>query len=131
MPDQVSRTLPPVTHEVQDVSLRFITRLLASIGATLLLLVGLAYWIFHDQVADRRFAQPFPEFPSPRLQASPRADMDALRDQQLHALNSAGWQDRAAGTLHTPIEQAMRAVAVEGIGGWPAGNPSVSLGDRR
>ena len=57
--------------------------------------------------------------------------MDAFRAEEMRRLNSAGWQDRAAGTVHIPIDQAMRAVAAEGIPGWPTGAAAASQGDRR
>ncbi len=34
-----------------------------------------------------------------------------LRDEQLRWLESYGWVDRRAGTVHVPIEQAMKRVA--------------------
>ena len=94
-------------------------------------MIGLAWWLFPGEVGDRRFAQPFPDFPGPHLQPSPRADMAAFYAEEMARLNAAGWQDKQAGTLHIPIGQAMRLVAKEGIPGWPTGNPDVSLGDRR
>ena len=129
--DQPTRTLQPARRETKDVGLRFILGLLGLILTVLVLMIGLAWWIFPGEVGDRRFAQPFPAFPSPRLQPSPRVDMAAFRAEEMARLNSAGWQDKQAGTVHIPIDQALRLVAREGIAGWPTGNPSVSLGDRR
>ncbi len=125
------QALPPASREPKDVTFRDMLRLLALIGATLLLLIGVATWLFPQELRDRRFEQPFPAYPTPRLQPSPRADMQAFRAKEMQQLNSAGWQDRAAGVVHIPIEQAMRIVASEGIPGWPAGRADVSLGDRR
>ena len=129
--DASTRTLVPAQRETRDVRLRFMLALLGFIATVLLLMMGLAWWIFPGELADRRFAQPFPAFPAPRLQPSPRADMQAFYAQEMARLGSAGWQDRQAGTVHIPIDQAMRAVAAQGIPGWPAGNTHVSLGDRR
>jgi hypothetical protein len=116
------RVLPPTRHEPKDIGLRFILGLFALIGGTLLLMLALAFVIFPGAVKDLRFTQPFPDFPSPRLQSSPRADMQAFHAEEMARLNSAGWVDRDAHTVHIPIDQAMRAVAAEGIAGWP-GNP--------
>ena len=129
--DQPTRTLQPPQRETQDVGLRFILRLLGLIGTVLMLMIGFAWWLFPAEVADRRFARPFPDFPGPRLQASPRVDMAAFYAEEMARLNSVGWQDKHSGTVHIPIDQAMRLVAKEGIAGWPAGDPNVSLGDRR
>ena len=125
------RTLPPARQEPQDVGVRFMVGLFALIGTTALLLMGLAYWIFPKEVNDDRFAQPFPSYPAPQLQASPPADMRTFYAQEIQRLNSAGWLDRGAGAIHIPIDQAMRDVAREGIPGWPAGRADVSQGARR
>lgn len=126
-----TRSLRPVQTETQDVGVGFIVKLLAFIGACLLLLLGLAYWIFPGQVADRRFAQPLPGFPAPTLQTSPRINMANFYRQEMARLNGVGWTDKAAGRVHIPIEQAMHDLAEHGIPGWPAGRTDVSQGDRR
>ena len=125
------RALPAARHEPSDVGPRFMLVLFALIGGALLLLVGLAYLIFPGEVKDTRFAKPLPSFPTPLLQPAPAVDMQVFYAQEMRQLNGAGWQDRAAGTVHIPIAQAMRAVAAEGIKGWPAGDKTVSEGDRR
>ena len=129
--DAPTRTLPPAQRETRDVGLRFMLALLGFIATVLVLMMGLAWWLFPAEVADRRFAQPFPNFPGPRLQPDPRLDMQAFYAGEMARLDTAGWADRQAGTVHIPIDQAMRALAAEGIPGWPAGDPHVSLGDRR
>ncbi len=125
------RALSPARRERKDVSLRFMLALLALIAAVLLLLLGLSFVIFPGEMQDRRFAQPFPSFPAPRLQPNPALDWTVFHAQEMAKLNSAGWQDRTAGSVHIPIEQAMRAVATEGIKGWPSGSTTASQGDRR
>jgi hypothetical protein len=113
------RALPPVLRESKDVRLTSMLALFALIGSALLLTVAVAYWVFPGSLRDHRFAQPFPQYPNPVLQSDPAADMRAFRAEKLRRLNSAGWVDREAGRVHIPIEQAMRAVAAEGIPGWP------------
>jgi hypothetical protein len=71
-------------------------------------------------MTDQYVARPLPNFAQPQLQASPRADMDRFRSQQLGALNGVYWLDRAHGVVHLPIADAMRKVAEEGIADWPA-----------
>ena len=127
----VDRALQPARHEERDLRPRFVLVFLGGIGCALLLLMLLAYEIYPGEVKDKRFAEPFPTFPSPKLQPSPAVDWQAFYRHEMAQLNSAGWQDRAAGTVHIPIGQAMRAVAAEGIKDWPAGNTTVSQGDRR
>jgi len=125
------RGLVPAHHETSDVTLRLATGLLALAGILLLLLLGLAWLMFPREVKDQRFAQPFPEWPGPRLQVDPAADMKQFHTEEMRRLNIAGWRDRTANTVHIPIDQAMRAVAAEGIPGWPTGDPMASQGDRR
>ena len=125
MPDP-AKALAPARHEPRDVSLGFMLGLFALIGATLLALVALVYGMFPAEVQDRRFARPFPTYQAPRLQPDPAADMRAFRSQELARLNSAGWVDRASGRVHIPIDQAMQAVAREGIPGWPTATPGAA-----
>ena len=39
--------------------------------------------------------------------------------EEMQRLNGTGWIDKAKGTVHIPIADAMRKVAEEGIPGWP------------
>jgi hypothetical protein len=125
------RALPPARHEVQDISLRLIVGLLALAGVLLVLLIALARLMFPAEVKDARFSQPFPAWPAPMLQTDPAADMNRFYAAEIQRLNSAGWQDRAAGTVHIPIDQAMRAVVAEGIPGWPSGGTTVGQPEPR
>ena len=124
------RALPPAAHEPRDVRLRLILLLFALTAGLLLLLMGVAWWLFPGVVKDQRFAQPFPTWPEPRLQLNAADDMRRFHTREMAQLNSAGWQDRAAGTVHIPIDQAMRAVVADGIPDWP-GDVAASQGDRR
>ncbi len=131
MSDQLTdRALPPAAHEPRDVRLRLILALFALTAGLLLLLLGVAWWIFPHAVKDERFARPFPSWPAPSLQLDAADDMRRFHAQEMPQLNSAGWQDRAAGTVRIPIDQAMRAVVAEGIPGWPT-DAAASQGDRR
>ena len=93
--------------------------LLGLVATCLLLIIGLAALLFPHELDDQRFALPAPAFPAPRLQTSPPADMRAFYAGEMAQLNGVGWQDRAHGIVHMPIEQAMQKVAREGIAGWP------------
>jgi len=128
-----NRALPPVRREGRDVGPRFMLGLLGLIAVTLVLMLAIAYFVFPGEMRDDRFSQPFPRFPGPVLQPSPQVDMEAFYAEEMERLNGTGWQDRAAGKVHIPIDQAMRAVAAEGIPGWPTGPgaAAASKGDRR
>lgn len=121
------RLLPPARREAGDVTFRSMLALLTLIGSTLVLLLLLAWWLYPVTVDDRRFAQPFPAYPAPRLQPSPRADMEAFRAQQMRELNGTYWQQKSAGTIHLPIDRAMALVAREGIKDWPRSAPAKTV----
>ena len=122
--------MPPVRHEPSDVAFGAMLALFALILSVLLLMLGTAYWLFPQEVQDRRFARPFPDYPAPRLQPSPAVDMSVFHAREMRQLNSAGWQDQGRGIVHIPIGQAMGEVAREGIPGWPTG-AAASEGARR
>ena len=61
----------------------------------------------------------YPDYPSPKLQGNPAADMLAFRTAELARLNSFGWDDQAKGIGHIPIDDAMRQIAASGIPDWP------------
>src|SRR5262249_2386448 len=46
--------------------------------------------------------------PGPRLERFPREEIFHFRQAEEAALTSYGWVDKAAGTVHIPIEDAMR-----------------------
>jgi hypothetical protein len=114
------RVLRPVLREKNDIGPRFMLLLLGGIGLSVVLLLVLAWLLFPHELKDQRFAQPFPQYPAPALQADPPAEMQAFYAREMQQLHSAGWIDKQAGIVHIPIDQAMQAVVKEGIKGWPA-----------
>jgi len=56
-----------------------------------------------------------PQFPEPRLQVAPEADLAALRAREDAELNSYGWVDRKAGIIRIPIGRAMDLVVERGL----------------
>ncbi len=111
--------LPPARYEPSDVSSR------SALVAFPLILLGLfvsallVLWIYPASVTDRRMPSPVPVYPSPRLQADPQADMQRFLATELARLNSGGWDDKARGIGHIPIDDAMRRIATSGIPDWP------------
>jgi hypothetical protein len=116
MPEPV---LPPAQFERTDVTARAAVIVFPAILVGLLLSVLLVWWIFPRVTVDRRLPSPIPLYPSPRLQSDPAADMQKFQAAELARLNSAGWDDRANGIGHIPIDDAMRRVAASGIPDWP------------
>src|SRR5713101_6222968 len=58
--------------------------------------------------------------PEPRLEPDPLALRRELRAQEDALLNSYGWVDRTAGSVHIPIDRAMEIVLERGV---PGGKP--------
>ena len=88
--------------------------------AALAAMAGLALWIYPDSPTDKSIKLPLPQFPQPVLQDNVAADYATLHDRQLDQLNGAYWLDQAHTVVHVPIQQAMEAVARDGIPDWPA-----------
>jgi hypothetical protein len=124
MPERVQvervQVLAPSRFEGRDARFRHIAAGAAWLALALAAVLLGALWMYPGTMTDQYVAGPLPNFAQPKLQASPRADMDRFRSQQLGALNGVYWLDRAHGVVHLPIADAMRKVAEEGIADWPA-----------
>jgi hypothetical protein len=57
--------------------------------------------------------------PGPRLQTSPERDMQQFRAEEDKRLNSYYWIDKQKGSVHIPIDEAMKKVVNTGIPGFP------------
>lgn len=113
-------TLPPARHEPTDVGAPFIWIGTPLVIVIVLLVALLVFGMFRGNLLQQAMHPPFPQFPAPRLQLNPSADMASLHRQKLRQLNSVGWIDRSQGIVHIPIADAMREVAQQGVPGWPA-----------
>jgi hypothetical protein len=113
--------LPPAGHENADITFRpLLIGGLATL-AVLAALTGLTGWLYpgsRDTHVVRTAT--IPPFPAPALQPDPEADMQRFRTDQLRQVNGVWWVDRAAGTVHMPIADAMQKLAATGIPDWPA-----------
>jgi hypothetical protein len=59
------------------------------------------------------------KFPEPRLEDDERTELNNFRYAEEEKLNSYGWVDQNAGTVHIPIERAMELVAQRGLSTTP------------
>ena len=124
-------SIPTARREARDVSGLFIAL------AFLLMVSGVAivglvcWWLFPRAPYPELVPYPVPSYPAPQLQAAPHDDMVRFYRQELDQLNSFGWVDRAQGLVHVPIDQAMRAVARQGIDGWPTTTPDPTAGQAK
>jgi len=114
----------PRGHESSDLSIRAIAAFF--IGLTLLIvLVAFAMkWTFDAFVA-RDVAQDPPVSPlaasrpvlppEPRLEVSPRIEIEALRASEDEVLAGYGWMNEKAGVARIPIERAMDLILERGL----------------
>lgn len=117
---EAEKVIPGADHERADVSNRFILGAVCLVlGGLLVVTVGvlIAFPMSH---LDRTLSAKLPTYPQPRLQPSPREDMQRFHAQEMQQLNSTGWIDKSAGVVHIPIADAMQKLAHDGIPGWPA-----------
>ena len=107
-------------HETSDANIRR----LAEFGAGILALVltaMLAMWLLFRYLAGQQEPEapaPLAEIqeppPAPRLQVTPKTDLDQMRASERETLESYGWVDRPGGVVRIPIERAMELVAERG-----------------
>jgi hypothetical protein len=67
------------------------------------------------------------EFPNPRLQIKPAADLAKLRTAEDADLNSYRWVNRDSGTVRIPIDRAMQLLLERGLPDVGAGQTPLSL----
>ncbi|HEV8396396.1 MAG TPA: hypothetical protein VGQ37_19075 [Vicinamibacterales bacterium] len=53
--------------------------------------------------------------PVPRLQQFPRNELYTFRTEERDRLETYGWESKAAGTVHIPIEEAMKLTVERGL----------------
>jgi hypothetical protein len=120
------KALPPARVESSDIDERLIWIGVPVLVATVLISAAICLWLFPGSTADVILREPLPQYPAPRLQASPRDEMAAFHARELQWLDGTGWVDRDHGVVHIPIAEAMRKVAQEGIQGWPSAPANVT-----
>lgn len=57
----------------------------------------------------------------PQIQAAPKRDLREFRLAEDRVLTTYGWADKAAGTVHVPIDRAMADIALRGLPSREAG----------
>jgi len=115
--DQYRETPPGSTYEHTDAHvgpmIKFAMWLLVS---AVVVHVGLAamYWLLVRESTERVDTRRYPlavngRLPAePRLQQFPRNELYDFRTKEEGELHSYGWVDKNSGTVHIPIEDAMR-----------------------
>ena len=106
-------------YEQRDVSVGA----LVAFGGLLTLILATVLGASHDLAFDlAKWAGPTPSPnvspvfhpPVPTLEINPERDLTTFRQREDAQLSSYGWVDRAAGTVHIPIERAMDQMVADG-----------------
>ena len=118
--DQYAATPPGAGYEHTDASVGVIIKFMLWLAAAAVVIhVGLA--LLFGVFATRRIERAEPRFPlaaqegprlppEPRLQRFPREDILRFRLGEEATLQNYGWIDKATGSVHIPIQEAMRLV---------------------
>ena len=124
-----------VSYEKEDADTRAVIRAGIVLGLATLVASALVLFLFR-WLAEReaRGDAPPPPMassmepsrvpPAPRLQTLPAQDLAAARAEEDRMLTTYGWVDERAGTVHIPIEEAMRLLAERGEPALPQVAPS-------
>ena len=110
-------------HELSDVPSRplitFMIGVLIALGVVTVVVGGFGFLLYVRNQAENRPRSQLTTVtrapPEPRLQSSPVADMERMRNEEDALLNSYGWVDRKAGTVRIPIEQSIALLSLRGL----------------
>jgi hypothetical protein len=117
-------------YETRDANTSGVLLFIALLATTVVLVLLLAWGLFrHYSVSINNSPPDSPftgvrEVPSPpRLQVTPREDLQRILADQQSKLETYGWEDRQAGTVRIPIERAMDLLVQKGL---PVATPGSS-----
>ena len=124
--DQYLETPPGSTYEHTDAHVAPMVRFaIWLVISAIIVHVGLAamYWLLVRESTERVDTQRYPlavntppRLPAePRLQQFPRNELYDFRTKENQQLHSYGWVDKNAGTVHIPIDDAMRLMLERNI----------------
>jgi len=132
--DNASATTPG--YETHDANAGGVFKFLVALGIVLVV-TGLVCWgLFryfsaHDanqSASDSPFADTRQLPLGPQLQVNPREDWLKFREEQEKSLETYSWENRTAGTVRVPIEEAMELLVKKGVPvqGAPEAQPADS-----
>ncbi|MEZ4869162.1 MAG: hypothetical protein R3C14_48015 [Caldilineaceae bacterium] len=121
-------------HEVHDVKLRPI--LLFGLGLLIVIIIALVVLRWQLLVWTGQPLIPAPQIPpavvtplavGAGVQPAPAIELRQVLTEQQQRLNSYGWVDQGAGTVHLPIERAMELLLAEGVSARDEDPPNFGL----
>ena len=122
---EYAKTPPGSTYEHTDASVWIIVKFLFWLAISAVIIhvgLGLIYAMLVDralETGEQRYplaattGERLP--PSPRLQQFPQNDLYQFRSGEQAFLEGYGWMNKEAGTVHIPIEDAMRLIVERGL----------------
>ena len=124
-----------VSYEKEDADTRAVIRAGILLGLATLVASALVLFLFRwlGEREARGDAPPPPMAssmepgrvpPAPRLQTLPAQDLTTARAEEERVLTTYGWVDERTGTVHIPIEEAMRLLAQRGETPLPPAPPA-------
>ncbi len=103
-----------MNHETRDADIRKLIEFGAGIVALVLVALALMWLLFRYLAGQQPSPAPPPAPaasrelpPEPRLQVSPRTELERFQASEKAILESYGWVDRTAGVVRIPIERAI------------------------
>jgi len=131
--DQYLNTTEGSGHEHTDANVWMIVQFAIWLVVSAIV-VHIGIWFMFRVFVTQREAAQSPEFPlavgqehrlpaGPRLQRFPANEIYEFRTNENEQLNSYGWIDRNAGTVHIPISEAMRLTLEHGLPSRPLTAP--------
>jgi len=123
-------------YETRDANAGGVFKFLVALGIVLVVTCLVCWGLFRyfsahavDQAAsDSPFADTRQLPLGPQLQVNPREDWLKFREEQEQALETYAWENRSAGTVRVPIEEAMELLVKKGlpVQGEPQAQPADS-----
>jgi hypothetical protein len=131
-PHNTSATTPG--YETHDADAGGVFKFLAALGIVLIVTCLVCWGLFrffsaHDAnqtASDSPFANTRQLPLGPQLQVNPREDWLKFREEQEKSLETYAWENRTAGTVRVPIEEAMELLVKKGlpVQGTPQSQPA-------
>jgi hypothetical protein len=124
---------PDVQFEKEDIRATPVLKFLVGIAVTSVVTCFLLLAFYRGMRSYVAARQPEPphmrfeedrEAPAPRLQDRPDLDLQDVRAREDRILNTYGWVDKSRGIVRIPVDEAMKLVAEQGLGGPSAMAPS-------
>ena len=131
-PNSTRATTPG--YETHDADAAGVFKFLVALGIVLVVAALISWGLFryfsthavNQAASDSPFADTRQLPLGPQLQVNPREDWLKFREEQEKSLETYAWENRSAGTVRVPIEEAMELLVKKGlpVQGAPEAQPA-------